>query len=320
MSVVADQKGFTIVGPEPDKERTVPWEQTTSFTCQRPARLPDGSPATVLEVGLANGRVLELLLPVTRVPPSETVVVETELAVMAEQYGHDKSPRQPPRLAPLIGDLEIAPSVSKMPPSNSSPSHPSDQPVLGEKLDSAQFGTPRPEPREQVAALALNGSHSNGNSVRGSQLVIDAGVAPTPAVADPALDAPTVAAPSVPAPEAPLSEMPLSPPAVEDAPARVSVPAALPENPVSEEPVSEEPHSEEPVAADSGDAAHAEATERRENRLFKMLIALIGVVVIVLIAELVLILFVVNHNPSPKNQSVGAPITAIADVAHSTPA
>src|ERR1700691_2185906 len=71
MSVVADPRGFTIVGPESGRERTVPWDQTTGFTCQRPARLPDGSPATVLEVGLANGHVLELLLPVTRVPPSE---------------------------------------------------------------------------------------------------------------------------------------------------------------------------------------------------------------------------------------------------------
>ncbi len=92
MSVVADARGFTIVGPEPGTERTIPWELTTGFTCQRPARLPDGSPATMLEVGLANGRVLQLMLPVNRVPPSETVVVETELAVMSERYGGLRAP------------------------------------------------------------------------------------------------------------------------------------------------------------------------------------------------------------------------------------
>src|SRR5271155_5367582 len=38
MSVVADARGFTIAGPEAGTERTVPWAQTTGFTCQRPAR------------------------------------------------------------------------------------------------------------------------------------------------------------------------------------------------------------------------------------------------------------------------------------------
>src|SRR5580700_7803617 len=101
MSVVADSRGFTLTGPEPGAERTIPWALTTSFTCQRPARLPDGSPATMLEVGLANGRTLQLLLPVNRVPPSETVVVETELAVMSEQYGGTRSPiTQPEAVEP----------------------------------------------------------------------------------------------------------------------------------------------------------------------------------------------------------------------------
>src|SRR5580692_2271187 len=87
MSIVADSRGLTLTGPEVGTERTIPWQMTTGFQCQRPARLPDGSPATVLEVSLVNGRELQLLLPVTRVPPSETVVVETELAVLSDRYG-----------------------------------------------------------------------------------------------------------------------------------------------------------------------------------------------------------------------------------------
>lgn len=116
MSVVADPKGFTLSGPDPGTERTIPWEQTTGFTCQRPARLPDGSPATVLEVGLSNGRVLELLLPVTRVPPSETVVVETELAVMAEQYGVARPASEQPQTATALPPGQAAPAPSQPAP------------------------------------------------------------------------------------------------------------------------------------------------------------------------------------------------------------
>jgi hypothetical protein len=94
MSVAADSRGFTLCGPEPGSERTIPWNQTTRFACQRPARLPDGSPATVLEVGLVNGRTLKLLLPVTKVPPSETLVVETELAAMSSRFR--EAPTQKP--------------------------------------------------------------------------------------------------------------------------------------------------------------------------------------------------------------------------------
>ncbi len=95
MSIVADSRGLTLTGPEVGTERTIPWQMTTGFQCQRPARLPDGSPATVLEVSLVNGRELQLLLPVTRVPPSETVVVETELAVLSDRYGGKKEGSKP---------------------------------------------------------------------------------------------------------------------------------------------------------------------------------------------------------------------------------
>lgn len=86
VTVVADSKGFTLLGPEAGSERTIAWERTTGFSCQRPGRLPDGSPVTVLEVHLANSKVLELLLPVSKVPPSETIVVETELSMLAGRH------------------------------------------------------------------------------------------------------------------------------------------------------------------------------------------------------------------------------------------
>ena len=45
--------------------------------------------------------------------------------------------------------------------------------------------------------------------------------------------------------------------------------------------------------------------------MLTLLVALIGIVVVVLIAELVLILFVLNHNPSTKGKSIGSQTTTL---------
>ena len=285
MSVVADPKGFTLCGPDPGTERTIPWEQTTVFTCQRPARLPDGSPATVLEVGLSNGRVLELLLPVTRVPPSETVVVETELAVMAEQYRAEKPASEQPRTTSAMPDVQPVPNRRPAPSSDPQPA----------RANGSEARSPRPE---QVPALVLQGSHSNGKSSGSSSALAEGSGA--------------LAAPTVSGPVSLLSE---SPAVAETAQAvlqeakdgvrtargagAATYPPAAPTEPGSRQADS----AETSPSADSEDGDHAGAVGR-ENRMFTLLVALIGVVVVVLIAELVLILFVLNHNPSTKSQSI----------------
>ena len=242
MSVVADARGFTLTGPEPGAERTIPWALTTGFTCQRPARLPDGSPATMLEVGLANGRVLQLMLPVNRVPPSETVVVETELAVMSEQYGGQRPPVTQPEAA-VAQETNPGPQHARKP--------------AGQAHDSSadRRGTLRYEMNEQARAAAGRGPDSNGPSGNGSLVgrspakqssdtelsrrTTGLGVAfapaerapsPAPAVVQepaPAQAAPAQAAPapaSVPAPAAPAPAS-VPAPAMESAPALTEGPA-----------------------------------------------------------------------------------------------
>jgi hypothetical protein len=323
MSVVADARGFTVVGPEPGSERTIPWELTTGFTCQRPARLPDGSPATMLEVGLANGRVLQLMLPVTRVPPSETVVVETELAVMSEQYGGRR---------PQVAGRE-ATTLDKP------------QADIGREGSTERLGAPRREPPERVATPAgvgaavgvgasvgasvgsgplANGSSANGSSANGLSSLQVAGrsFAPEPsgssvavAPVEPA-EAPAQGGPPAqggsPAP-APM-QAPGGPadtsvfaggePAYSFAPATQPQTQRQPQAQSVAQP-QDQPVAQQQKASDGAGDGSTERREARENRMLHMLVALIGVVVVVLIAELVLVLFVLNHSSTNHKSSSG---------------
>ena len=339
MSVVADPKGFTLSGPDPGTERTIPWEQTTGFTCQRPARLLDGSPATVLEVGLANGRVLELLLPVTRVPPSETVVVETELAVMAEQYGGQKPGSDPQaqvqpqahRTEPSdrsSGASGSAPAVSSGGSGSGSsgrsgpaaPASSNGQPPSGAGTQPPRPNAPEPRQRsrEQLPALALQGARTNGRSAKASSTVAPDALAPATSAA------------SRPAPVADRVSVQAVPETVSATSAGPAVVTPATAEPAMHEPASAEPAPSKPAAAPAGmtrrqvrdevevvtrtaeqDEAQSSSVERRENRMLTLLVALIGIVVVVLIAELVLILFVLNHNPSTKGKSIGSQTTTL---------
>jgi hypothetical protein len=358
MSVVADARGFTVVGPEPGAERTIPWSLTTGFTCQRPARLPDGSPATMLEVGLANGRVLQLMLPVNRVPPSETVVVETELAVMYEQYGGTRpTGAAPDAPAPLTGNLK---PLSAQHSAEVRPQSSDERP--GVKRNAAhEHAGEAAGPRSQPSGSSANGSSANGPSANGSTANVlgtnglaaaaaaaaasaasaangisplqaagrslapehsesDVAVAPaqratSPAFAPKAAPAPAAAATAL-APAPAPAAAPLAAPAGEtaSAPGAVVSPMGLvaPLEPaVSPDPQPQSPPLAQPEAApeaiqssvDTSDTSDTseERREARETRLLYMLVALIGVVVVVLIAELVLILFVLNHNTTSHN-------------------
>ncbi len=321
MSVVADARGFTIAGPEPGSERTIPWELTTGFTCQRPARLPDGSPATMLEVGLANGRVLQLMLPVNRVPPSETVVVETELAVMSEQYGGRRPPvpgRDVTTLEKAAGEVAREGSTERL----GRPRFETQERVATPAVVGAGVGAARGVNAGAAAGVRGNGSSANGSSTNGLSSLqttgrsiaaepsgsgvavapVEPAVAPTPRAAVPSsTSGPAPAQVDRPAPEptvAPGSSPTMTQP---EAPTM-----AQPETPSMAQP---EMRPKAPAVTHSADANQddgedtTERREARENRLLYMLVALIGVVVVVLIAEVVLILFVLNHNTTSHNTS-----------------
>ncbi len=87
VALVADEDGVAVVGPDPSARHLLPWPALSGFTCQEQSTLPDGRPATVLEVELAQGRVLRFLVPVEKVPPSETIVLETQLQALAAAHG-----------------------------------------------------------------------------------------------------------------------------------------------------------------------------------------------------------------------------------------
>ena len=78
LSLVADSRGFTVVGPQPGVERTLTWPQIDQCTFRDPAVLPDGRPATVLEVTV-DGRSLRFLLAVERISPVQATAIEAQL-------------------------------------------------------------------------------------------------------------------------------------------------------------------------------------------------------------------------------------------------
>jgi hypothetical protein len=262
MSIVADSRGITLTGPEAGTERTIPWQMTTGFQCQRPARLPDGSPATVLEVSLVNGRELQLLLPVTRVPPSETVVVETELAVLCERYGGKKDGAKQKPAAPLTSDegASVSPAKETQQAQDAAPAEPAAIPDV---------------PPAEAAPLTTKVSPSSA----------DYGVAVTPAPTP--APTPAVGRTPPPVPVAPAAPTPPpTPPVAAPAPSRPA-PAPPP------------PRVEVVTEADE------EGGDGRQVQMLRILLVLIGLVVAVLLAELILIFFVLhNNNSTPSGRSL----------------
>jgi hypothetical protein len=70
VGLTLDSRGLTVTGPAPGQSSTLPWTWIQSFSAGAPMTFPDGSPATVVEVGLI-GRTITLLVPPTQLRGDE---------------------------------------------------------------------------------------------------------------------------------------------------------------------------------------------------------------------------------------------------------
>jgi hypothetical protein len=70
VGLTLDSAGLTVSGPAPGQSSTIPWTWVQSFSAGAPMTFPDGSPATVVEVGLI-GRSITLLVPPTQLRQDE---------------------------------------------------------------------------------------------------------------------------------------------------------------------------------------------------------------------------------------------------------
>jgi len=349
ISVVADGRGFNILGPQPGAERIVLWNQMTAFSCHRPARLPDGSPATVLEIGLANGRTLELLLPVSRVPPSETLVVEAELAAMAERYGKEIAAQQEAQKPAQPAQSEAqrpAQSEAQKParsilaaPVEEMPADTRQHVTAGART--AFYSTPVATPSNGSSNGAVSGSpRTNGSPRPATERSAPASPEAPPAPARPAppVKAETPATETAPASTAPISTAPTSTaPTSEGAhgsgPANSGVKVSAPAPPRPPAPSRAPAASRAPAPAQTGNTKgeksedeesvvaeepkSGETAQDRESRLLRRIVVLIGVVVAILAVEVVLVLFVLNNNSKPTQRS-GAPIPALIQTSRPT--
>ena len=292
ISLVADGDGLTVVGPNPDAEHVLRWPTTTSFTCQRQAQLSDGRPATMLEIGRVDGRVLRFLLPVARVAPAETVVLEAQLETLAAQNGAMLVPKAP--VTPAAPAAPAAPALSMTPPPAPGPVAAAPAPVVAAAAPLAQVGQAPPAPP---------------------------GFVPAPVAGDPSLAAPPVAAPpgvgaapvAVPAAAYPATALNTSPPGYAGTGVPVA-PYAPPPNPAA---YGGGPGTEGPGAVPAaasfavgrGGSSHGDGRgdgqekERSttERRLSFTVVALAVVVLLALAVDVFLVIYVAHsRNATPK--------------------
>jgi hypothetical protein len=102
LSVVANDRGLTVVGPQPNSVHTLAWGRASTIELRKPATLPDGRAAVILEVEI-DGRRLRFFVPAVRLGPAEARALEERLCQIA---------RVPPALTPpvAIGDTAAVPN------------------------------------------------------------------------------------------------------------------------------------------------------------------------------------------------------------------
>ncbi|MFZ0668259.1 MAG: hypothetical protein WAM97_21100 [Acidimicrobiales bacterium] len=338
LSVTADSRGLTIAGANTVTERTIPWSQTTRFSCHQPTRLRDGSPATVLEIGLANGRTLQLLLPVSLVPPSETLVVETELSAMSNRFR--RSPEADQALVEEVAQSLMADAGPRI-----------TVPVKEEiPADTHQMAAAEAVLQPMVSAVGAttNGASGPVSLQRETQLP-----APPPREQAPPTreQAPPTREPVIPResrepvrsvqpPTAPKVQSTTTAPAPREIPnnehaddprsavSQASVVVAQPdvvelafeEDAVEEDAVEEqavvEPakkpvavnqnHEADVVAGVESDTEGSDSADKRDLRMLHTLVALIALVIVILLAELVLVFFFLNHNSNSGRTNHGS--------------
>ena len=158
LSLVADSRGFSVIGPQPGVERTLAWSQLEHFSFRHPGTLPDGRPATILEATV-DGQALRFLLAVEQVSPGQAAGIESQLNSMISVYGAQAT-KASSFAMPLDPDAPHPPVMVAAPPH---PVHsggslpPPAMPLSGNQLRSRP-----PAPFSMPAGSAVRGQPPSG--------------------------------------------------------------------------------------------------------------------------------------------------------------
>lgn len=301
--LLADDDGLAVVGPEPTSRHVLPWTALRSVACQEPTTLPAGEPATVLEVVLAQGRSLRFMLPVSQVRPSETIVLETQLAALLSQHGD--LPATPTDAAPL----EAEPMTHMQ--SASDPSSPGDG-ATDQTSGSGLSAGPSPSGPASPAGVSVD---APATAVTPGVAVGDGGETVAATAARPAASRPAASS-AGPAPSVPVHFVtPQADPTAPPAPAAVTTPGsdghvaarptATPSIPVHHVTT---PTSDTVVARPEPGHGRRRSTRRRDGKGVSIEAKLMMVMVALLLGlDGFLFVYVTHNKPAPVKSP--APVT-----------
>jgi hypothetical protein len=99
LTLVADNSGLTVHGPQPTSVMTMPWGRATGITLRQPATLPDGRGAVALEVGV-EGRALRFFVPESGLGPEGIGALRRDLSTLERVPPIVLSPKPATRVVP----------------------------------------------------------------------------------------------------------------------------------------------------------------------------------------------------------------------------
>ncbi len=105
VGLMLDAGGLTVTGPAQGQSNTLPWTWVQRFRAGSPMTFPDGTPATVVEVGLI-GRSITLLIPPAQLRDDEIEELNRYVPPQAEV-----PPPPPPAATP--DELRVASDVAR---------------------------------------------------------------------------------------------------------------------------------------------------------------------------------------------------------------
>jgi hypothetical protein len=82
LALVADEKGLSVLGPQPTSVRTMPWGRVSTMAARQTAHLPDGRGAVTLEMEI-GGQALRFLVPEAALGPQGIGILEGRLSSLA---------------------------------------------------------------------------------------------------------------------------------------------------------------------------------------------------------------------------------------------
>jgi hypothetical protein len=82
LALVADEKGLSVLGPQPTSVRTMPWGRVSTMAARQTAQLPDGRGAVTLEMEI-GGQALRFLVPEAALGPQGIGILEGRLSSLA---------------------------------------------------------------------------------------------------------------------------------------------------------------------------------------------------------------------------------------------